>query len=178
LFERQPHLTEELVELRPVSEADFFALFAAASDPRIWEQHPEPRHREGVFRTFFADQLASRGGLLVLERRTGAVIGTTRFDGYDAMSSEIEIGWTFLVRRCWGGAHNGEMKALMLKHAFHFVQNVTLVVHSQNVRSQRAIEKIGGRRTGKRVDDYGRDMLVYRVRSSAWTGSPQTAPPR
>lgn len=163
-FDSQPHLVGTLVELRPLDSADFAALYAAASDPLIWKQHPDPtRFREDVFRAFFAGQLASGGGLLALDARTGDVIGTSRFHGYDADASEIEIGWTFLIRRCWGGAYNGEMKSLMLRHAFRYVHNVVFLVNPHNVRSRRAVEKIGGVPIGSRIDGYGRDSIAYRV---------------
>jgi RimJ/RimL family protein N-acetyltransferase len=129
--------------------------------------HPDPnRHRPDVFRAFFDEQLASGGGLVVLDRITGDVIGTSRFHGYEPEASEIEIGWTFLVRRCWGGAYNGELKSLMLSHAFRYVQNVVLIVGAGNIRSQRAVEKIGAVSTGSRIDDYGRESIAYRISSS------------
>ena len=53
-------------------------------------------------------------------------------------SREIEIGWTFLARSHWGGTYNGEMKQLMLRHAFKFVNSVIFLVGPQNLRSQRA----------------------------------------
>lgn len=164
MFDRQPHLAGQLVELRPLDAADFDALAAAASDPRIWDLHPDrDRHRLEVFRAFFDDQLASGGGLLVLDRESGEVIGTSRFHGYDPEASEIEIGWTFLVRRCWGGAYNGELKALMLAHAFRYVDNVVLLVRPANLRSRRAVEKIGGVPVGSRTDGYGRESIAYRI---------------
>jgi RimJ/RimL family protein N-acetyltransferase len=162
VFDAQPHLAGELVELRPLREADYAALFAVAADPLIWEQHPVAnRHTEEVFRDFFADQLASGGGLLVLDRRTGAVIGTTRFHGYDPRRSEVEIGWTFLARSHWGGAYNGELKSLMLDHAFRFVWNVVFILHPENIRSQRSVEKLGAVRTGERLDGSGNRSLAY-----------------
>lgn len=168
MFDRQPHLTGELVEVRPLEASDFGALSAAASDPLIWELHPDrDRHRPEVFRGFFDDQLASGGGLLVLDRATGEVIGTSRFHGYDPEASEIEIGWTFLIRRCWGGAYNGELKALMLGHAFRYVQSVVFHVRVGNLRSQRAVEKIGGVMTGSGIDGYGRESVVYRISAPA-----------
>ena len=115
MFDAQPHLIGDLVELRPLGEADFPALFAVAADPLIWEEHPEPnRHQGDAFRAFFDAHLASGGALLALDRRTGEVIGTSRFHGYDPERSEVEIGWTFLARSRWGGRYNGDMKALML----------------------------------------------------------------
>ena len=98
MFDAQPHLTGERLELRPLRADDFAALAAAASDPAIWEQHPADRHREDVFRAFFDEHLASGGALVVLDRSTGEVIGTSRYRGYDAGRSEVEIGYTFLAR--------------------------------------------------------------------------------
>jgi RimJ/RimL family protein N-acetyltransferase len=165
----QPHLIGALVELRPLRAADLLPVFAAASDPLIWEQHPVPdRYREGVFRPFFSEQLASGGGLVALDRRTRDVIGTSRFFRYDPQSSEVEIGFTFLVRRYWGGAYNGEMKSLMLTHAFRHVRNVMLLVDPQNTRSQRAVEKIGGIRVGTRINAYGDESVAYRITSAEW----------
>ncbi len=148
-FDLQPHLTGELLELRPLRADDWDALFAVASDPLIWEQHPEStRYREDVFRTFFKGALDCGGGFVVLDKAEGSIIGSTRFYGYDAEKSEIEIGWTFLARKYWGGRYNSEMKRLLLDHAFQFVDNVVFYVGENNIRSQKAMEKIGGIRAG------------------------------
>jgi len=163
MFDAQPRLAGELVELRPLRADDREDLYAAASDPLIWEQHPEKRNQPDVFNAYFADQLSSGGGLAVVDRAGSRVIGTTRFAGFDANASEVEIGWTFLARPYWGGGYNGEMKTLLLGHAFRFVDRVVFAVHEQNIRSQRAVEKIGGRRVGSRVDAAGRGMVVFAV---------------
>ena len=161
-FDRQPHLRGELVELKPLHAADYPALFAAASDPLIWEQHPaNDRYQEEVFKTFFADAIASGGGLLALDAKDGRVIGTSRFHGYDEANSEVEIGWTFLARSHWGGRYNGEMKQLMLDHAFKFVRNVVFIIGLDNMRSQKAVEKIGGVRIANRKDESGRESAAY-----------------
>jgi RimJ/RimL family protein N-acetyltransferase len=155
VFDPQPHLVGETVELRPLSAEDYDALRAAAADPLIWEQHPQDRHEEDVFRAYFDDQLASGGGLLILERATGEVIGSSRYHGWDAERSTVEIGWTFLVRRRWGGGTNREVKRLMLDHAFRSFDTVTFHAHRDNLRSQRAIEKLGAVRIGDALDGYG-----------------------
>src|SRR4051794_28109261 len=124
-FDAQPVLTGELVALRPLVPGDWDALYAVASDPLIWEQHPvSDRWREPVFRTFFDEALASGGALAALDCSDGRVIGSSRFHGFDPERREVEIGWTFLARSHWGGAYNGEMKRLMLDHAFRFVDGV------------------------------------------------------
>ena len=117
-----------------------------------------------MFRAFFEKHLASGGALAVIDRRDGRIIGTTRFHGFDAGRSEIEIGWTFLGRSHWGGAYNGEMKRLMIDHAFRYVRSVVLLIHPQNIRSQRAAEKLGAVRAGSRLDGAGRDSFVYELR--------------
>ena len=159
----QPTLRGDLVELRPLRDDDFDDLYAVASDPLIWEQHPErDRYREDVFRRFFREAMESGGAFLILDRSSGKVVGSTRYFGYDAQQSEIEIGWTFLARSHWGGRFNGEMKQLMLEHAFKFVKQVIFLVGPQNFRSRKAVEKIGAVERGTRVAN-GRESIVYEI---------------
>jgi RimJ/RimL family protein N-acetyltransferase len=168
-FELQPVLRGELVELRPLRAEDFGELYAAASDPLVWEQHPDrDRYKEDVFREFFRGALESGGAFAVVDSETGRVIGSTRFHAYDEGRSEIEIGWTFLARSHWGGRFNGEMKRLMLEHAFGFVESVVFLVGPDNIRSQRAVEKIGGVREGSRPNAAGRDSVVFRITAEAF----------
>jgi RimJ/RimL family protein N-acetyltransferase len=167
-FDLQPVLTGELLSLRPLREDDFQDLYAVASDPLIWAQHPSSdRHKTDVFKDFFREAMES-GGALIAHSTDGRVIGSSRFNGYDAVKSEIEIGWTFLARSCWGGTYNREMKELMLRHAFRFVDRVVFIVGPQNLRSQKALEKIGGLPAGWRPDSSGRECLVYEIRASAF----------
>ena len=166
-FELQPALNGQLVELKPLRPDDFDALHAVASDPLIWEQHPaSDRWKHDVFTAFFQEALDSGGAFLVIDRRSGEVIGSSRYFGYDEATSEIEVGWTFLARPYWGGAYNAEMKRLMLDHAFRFVKHVVFLIGPHNLRSQKAIEKIGAVRAGSRVVDKGGEpfeVLVYRI---------------
>ena len=167
LFDLQPILEGVLLGLRPLRPDDFHDLYEVASDPLIWEQHPNrDRYKEAVFKEFFREALESGGALIAIDSKDGRVIGSSRFHGYDSDRSEIEIGWTFLARSYWGGMYNREMKQLMLRHAFRFVNSVIFLVGPQNVRSQRAMEKIGGVRVGTRLDSSGQDSLVYQVTAS------------
>jgi RimJ/RimL family protein N-acetyltransferase len=167
-FELQPILKGELLRLRPPRPEDFHDLYAVASDPLIWEQHPiKDRYKEEVFKGFFREALDSGGTLIAIDSKDGQVIGSSRFHGYDRGKSEIEIGWSFLARTHWGGAYNGEMKKLMLRHAFQFVNSVIFLVGPQNLRSQRALEKIGGVRVGSRPDGGGRYSFVYQITASS-----------
>jgi RimJ/RimL family protein N-acetyltransferase len=166
-FDLQPTLKGSLLELRPLRASDFTELYAVAADPLIWEQHPaNNRWKEDVFKGFFQEALESGGALIAIDAKDGRVIGSSRFYGYDEQRSEIEIGWTFLARSHWGGDYNREMKELMLRHAFQFVDRVVFLIGPQNLRSQRAVEKIGGVRIGSRRDGSGRESLVYLITAS------------
>ena len=160
----QPSLSGELLHLRPLRADDFDALFRVAADPLIWEQHPQhDRYQEPTFRAFFDDAIASGGALVAIDRESGAIIGSSRFHGYDPIAGVVEIGWTFLARAYWGGRYNGEMKRLMLEHAFKWVNRVVFVIGPDNRRSQRAVEKIGAIRAGRVTDASGADRLLYEL---------------
>ena len=159
-FDLQPFLKGQLLELRPLQPGHFQQLYAVASDPLIWEQHPaKDRYKEDVFQAFFREALESGGALSAIDSGNGQVIGSSRFHGYDQHKSEVEIGWTFLARSHWGGSYNGEMKQLMLQHAFKFVASVIFVIGPQNFRSQKAVETIRGIRVGYRPDG----NFVYQI---------------
>ena len=169
-FELQPTLTSDILEVRPLHADDWEELSAVASDPLIWAQHPSSdRYKPEVFRKFFDEALESGSAFVVLDRKSGRMIGSSRFHCYDLERSEIEIGWTFLARSHWGGAYNGELKRLMLAHAFKFVDNVIFFIGSTNLRSQRALEKIGGERIGTKTDPNGRENFIYRITRSQMT---------
>lgn len=160
----QPILRGELLELRPIRTEDFAALFKAASDPLIWEQHPEhDRWTEPVFRRFFDGAIDCGGGFVAVDRKTGAIIGSSRYFGYDAERSVVEIGWSFLTRPYWGGKYNGEMKQLMLEHAFRFVERVIFVIGEENRRSRRAVEKIGAVLSADQEEVRGEKKVVYQL---------------
>jgi N-acetyltransferase len=143
-----------------------------AADPLIWEQHPErDRYQEATFRAFFDEALSSRGALVAIDRANGQIIGSSRYHGYDPVSSVIEIGWSFLARAYWGGRYNGEMKRLMLEHAFRSVRRVIFIIGLQNRRSQRAVEKIGGVRARTMTDAQGRERLVYELTPALYSRS-------
>jgi RimJ/RimL family protein N-acetyltransferase len=163
----QPTLEGELVTLRPLRAEDFQDLYAVASDPLIWEQHPaSDRYKPDVFAAFFREALASGGAFVAIDKADGRVVGSSRYYGYDPEKSEIEIGWTFLARSHWGGTYNGEMKRLMLRHAFTFVDHVVFLIGPENWRSRRAIEKIGAVLVASRVNSAGLECVVYQLTAS------------
>lgn len=141
----QPTLEGALIYLRPLAAADREALFVAASDSLIWELHPaKNRYLRAEFDQYFDAAIASKGALIVLDQVTGAALGCSRYYEWEADKREVAIGHTFLIRSCWGGSTNADMKRLMLDHAFQFADRVWFHVAATNVRSRRAMEKIGG----------------------------------
>jgi len=164
-LDRQPTLESPLLRLRPLHPQDFDDLCSIASDPLLWEQHPSTdRATRPGFERWFEAALASGGALVAIDRADEQIIGTSRFDRYDDAHREVEIGWTFVARRLWGGFHNGEMKRLMLQHAFRSVDTVLFRVHSLNLRSQRAVEKLGAVRVRTEADPHGRgENVVFRL---------------
>lgn len=142
----QPILEDELVKLRPLKADDFEDLFTVASDPLIWEQHPVKTRSTGEgFKRFFNESLDSEGAMLIIDKKTGTCIGSSRFKIIDTTSKVIEIGWTFLSRKYWGGTYNKAIKKLMINHALMGFKLVVLYVGRDNIRSQRAVRKIGGK---------------------------------
>jgi RimJ/RimL family protein N-acetyltransferase len=140
----QPTLSGESVLLRPIRAEDFDALHEVASDPLLWAQHPaQDRWREEAFRLYFDTWFLRGGGLLIAERTTGRTIGASCYSLEGRLPGEVEIGWTFLARDHWGGSTNREVKALMIRHALGSFERVVFRVAETNLRSRRALEKIG-----------------------------------
>ncbi|KPF71000.1 acetyltransferase [alpha proteobacterium AAP81b] len=185
MLDRQPTLADAHLHLRPLAPGDWPALFAVASDPAIWAQHPVPdRWQEPVFRRYFEEALASRGALIAIDRLTGAPIGASRYDHGRALPGEVEIGWTFLARDRWGGTWNHAMKRLMLTHAFAALDDsgapaitqAIFLIGETNTRSRRAMAAIGGVLTD-RVFTYtmsGVDVrhLVYAITREGFAAGP------
>ncbi|NCW44077.1 MAG: N-acetyltransferase [Gemmatimonadaceae bacterium] len=163
----QPTIRGALVLLEPLQAGEFEALYAVASDPLIWEQHPEhTRWQREVFTGFFQGAMQSGSALLIRDAVTGDVIGSSRFYEWDANAGEVAIGYTFLARSHWGGGVNGELKRLMLDHAMRYAQRVWFHVGTANHRSRRALAKIGAVFSHSCSADAtrgGRDVAYYVV---------------
>lgn len=177
VFDPQPVLRGQLLHLRPLRADDLEPLMAVAADPLIWAQHPaKERGTPEGFQRFFAESLATGGALVAMAADDGRLIGSSRYFDYNAELRSVEIGWTFLARECWGGAFNREMKALMLRHAFQYVEAVHFVVADENLRSQRAVEKIGGVRTGRREGSGRPPSVVFTLTRAVFDANPTLVP--
>lgn len=143
-FDLQPTLTGSMIQLRPLRKEDFAKLYQSASDPKVWKQHPENnRYEKTVFQKFFDGALKSGGAFAIVDLVTDEIIGSSRYYGLNTENRQITVGYTFLKTTHWGGKFNRELKTLMLSHAFKFVDLVTFEIGTKNLRSRKAIEKIG-----------------------------------
>lgn len=172
-FDRQPILESAEIRLQPLKETDFEVLYAVASDPLVWEQHPNKnRFQRDVFLTFFSGALNSGGAFLIVKKSTGEVMGSTRFYDADDKNRSVAIGYTFYGRRFWGGRYNPIAKTLMLNHAFKFVDNVYFHIGANNLRSQRAIEKLGAKKVEeKSIAYHGEENnlnFIYLIQRVDW----------
>ena len=167
-FDSQVVLVGDTIALRPVCANDFEPLYAAASDPKIWEQHPQPtRYQRDIFEnSFFKGALASGSAFVVIDKASDRIIGSSRYYEWDAQNAEIAIGFTFLACSHWGGATNAEMKKLMLRHAFQWVKVVWLHIGTDNWRSRKAAEKIGAiytHKEEKEINGVIRETAFYKI---------------
>lgn len=165
----QPTLTGKRIILRPLAPGDFDALFAAASDPLVWSLHPDPgRSTRAGFSSFFDGALESKACLVATDAARQSVIGCSRYHDYTP-GERIAIGYTFVARSHWGGAVNAEMKRLMLRHAFTDVREVRLIVAERNLRSRRAVEKLGAELAGaESAPRWGQIHVIYRLTPERW----------
>jgi len=172
-FDIQVVLKNDTFILLPLEEDYFEALYAVASDPKIWEQHPnKDRWQREVFRTFFNGALQSNGAYKIVEKSTGKAIGSTRFYDYKKQENTIHIGYTFYAREYWGRGINLSVKTLMLDYIFQFVDSVQFHIGAGNVRSQIAIGRLGAEKIGEvEIAYFGEASklnFVYEITKQKW----------
>lgn len=144
----QPTLENENLLLLPLEPTDFEALYKIASDPLIWEQHPNKnRYKKEVFQNFFDGAIASKGAFKIIDKSENKIIGSTRYYDLDSTNNSVLIGYTFYGRAYWGSQYNPQIKHLMLAHAFQYVEKVLFHIGAFNIRSQKAIERLGAIKT-------------------------------
>jgi RimJ/RimL family protein N-acetyltransferase len=175
-FELQPSIENPWIRLEPLRAGDFEALYSVAADPLIWEQHPNRnRCRRDVFAVYFEGAIESGGALRVIDNSSGALIGSSRYYDLDEAERSVAIGYTFIARKYWGGQANRALKTLMLEHAFRFVDRVIFHVGAANLRSRKAMEKLGGILVGEVTMSYHGEQshpnVIYKIDAADWAGS-------
>lgn len=169
----QPTLSNDFVKIAPLSILDFESLFNIASDPLIWEQHPNPdRYKKPVFETYFKGAIESKSAFLVRNKQTDEIIGCSRFYDLDKKNNTIAIGYTFISRNHWGGSFNKALKSIMLNHAFQFVDSVHFHIGANNIRSQTSIQRLGAKKIDEvEISYYGEAAklnFVYQISKEDW----------
>ena len=165
----QTILENDFVQLISLEESDFESLYSVASDPEIWEQHPnKDRYKREIFQNFFQGAIESKGAFKIIDKNTGEIAGSTRFYDYNPDDNSIFIGYTFYATKFWGSKLNPQVKKLMLDHIFQFVNKVYFHVGKNNIHSQKAMEKLGAKKIDEVIVAYAyepeRLNVVYEIR--------------
>jgi len=169
MFDLQPTtLSDNLIKLLPLKKDDFENLFQVASDPLIWEQHPtRNRYQRDVFQNYFNGAVESNGAFVVHDAQTNEIAGSSRYYEFDEVNRTIKIGYTFIARKYWGKGYNAALKSLMMNYAFQFVDSIIFEVGAKNIRSQKAMERIGGIKIGEADVAYSGEQanknFIYRI---------------
>ncbi len=172
-FSVQPVLENEEFQLIPLQQGDFESLYEVASDPKVWEQHPnKDRYKREVFENFFTGAMESKGAFKIMEKATGDVLGSSRYYNFDEEDNHIFIGYTFYGTKSWGKGINPQVKKLMLDYIFQFVDKVHFHIGKENFRSQTALERLGGQKIAEEEVAYfaepTRTNFVYEIKKQDW----------
>ncbi|UFH34679.1 GNAT family N-acetyltransferase [Flavobacterium acetivorans] len=172
-FNIQPILETEKVILYPLQEEDFEVLYTTASDPKIWEQHPnKDRWRKDIFKTFFDGAIQSKGAFKIVNKVTESVIGSTRIYDYNEQENCIFIGYTFYTVAYWGKGLNRLVKTTMLDYLFQFVSKVYFHIGADNIRSQIAISRLGAEKVAEKEVTYFGEApklnFMYEISKEKW----------
>jgi RimJ/RimL family protein N-acetyltransferase len=172
-FSVQPVLESEEFQLIPLQQGDFESLYEVASDPKVWEQHPnKDRYQREVFENFFRGAIESKGAFKIVEKATGDVLGSSRYYNFDENDNHIFIGYTFYGTKSWGKGINPKVKKLMLDYILQYVDKVHFHIGKENFRSQKALEKLGGIKIAEEEVAYfaepTRTNFVYEIKKEDW----------
>jgi len=161
-FDLQPVLQGEHLLLRPLRADDREPLWQVAKDPELWALHPDKTRCEPAgFERFFASALKSGSALVVIDAASSRIIGSARYYDWDPAAREVAIGYTFIAREFWGGATNRELKRLMIGHAGRWADRVWFHVGKHNLRSRRAMEKIGAQAIHEGLRPQNGEMIEF-----------------
>lgn len=164
----QPILENDILYIRPLRHDDLEDLYAVASDPLLWQQHPEPlRYQREIFEKFFKKAMDSKGALVLIDKKTQKLIGCSRYYEYKEQDNSIAIGYTFIARAYWGTGYNLSIKKLMLDHILQSIDTVYFHIGINNIRSQKAITRLGARKLD-RSDPHHENHLIYIIDKELW----------
>ena len=173
LLNTQPTLENDNIRLLPLGEDDFEALYEVASDPKIWEQHPNKnRWQREAFQNYFQGAIESKGALKIIDKTTGNIAGSTRIYDYNEQNNSVLIGYTFIATEYWGKGINPTVKAMLIEYLFQHVLEVIFHIGGNNKRSQIAITRVGAEKIGEQeVAYFGEPSVlnyIYSIKKENW----------
>lgn len=166
----------ERVKLAPLTLEHVQPLFDCSRDPAIWAAYPIRIERVEEMEQFVRKALDGRDRgeqypYAVYDKALDAYVGSTRFLRIAKEHRNLNIGSTWYSSEVWRTRVNTETKYLLLRHAFEQAEviRVEIVTSTDNLRSQRAIERLGAVREGLlRKKYYGLDYFVYAIVNEEW----------
>ncbi|MBP2548983.1 RimJ/RimL family protein N-acetyltransferase [Neorhizobium galegae] len=171
-FDPQPSLQGPSIAIRPLRHDDWDGLFAAAGHPAVWAGHPaSDRYTREKFEPYFGLLLESGGTVAVIDRAKQAIIGCSRYYLAPDRQDSLSIGYTFINHEYWGGRTNFELKRLMLDHAFEHYDEVWFHIAPTNIRSQKAVAKLGAENmyeTVLNLSGVPAPAFCFRLGRNAW----------
>ena len=169
------------VDLQPLDLDDLPALYEVAADKALWKHIPTDCSRPDRFMESYTKSIQDRDAgiqypFLILGRDARQIIGSTRLFDLHPQDRKLEIGWTWIAQAYWGTDVNLECKSLLLTFCFETLgaRRVQLKTDELNIRSRKAIEKIGARFEGIlrkdriKEDGLSRNAAYYSIIDEEW----------
>lgn len=174
-------LENEVVKLKPLELSDIQGILEAGSYPEIWSHMPTTIEKREDVNNFVENALLTRSGktefpFVIVDKQSGNIIGSTRYMDIGVKHQRLEIGYTWLTPAYWRTAINTHCKYLLLLYCFEYLhlQRVQIKTDHENIRSQRAIERIGATKEGIlrnhmiRKDGSIRHTVMYSITIEEW----------
>ncbi|QDQ00417.1 GNAT family N-acetyltransferase [Lysinibacillus fusiformis] len=174
-------LENEIVVLKPITKEDVLELFTAGSYPEIWAYLSTTFEQKSDVHNFVDKALTAKMQkkefpFAIVDKITGKIIGSTRFMDIDEKHKRLEIGNTWITPTFWQTAANTNCKYLLLQYCFDILglQRVQIKTDQENLRSQKAIERIGATKEGVlrnhmiRKDGTSRHTVMYSITLEEW----------
>ena len=176
-------LEGERVKLLPLEESHKTALVEAAADGKLWElwytSVPSAETADQYIERAISQKQADKEyPFAVVDKESGAIIGSTRYYGIQPEHRRLEIGYTWYAKSHQRTGINAECKYLMLKYAFEVLDCIAVqfMTNWHNLRSRKAIERLGARQDGVlrnhrlNADGSVRDTVVYSITNQEGAG--------
>jgi len=174
-------LENEVVFLKPLAQEDRQGIFEAGSYPEIWSYMSTEIEKMDDVNKFVDKALLTKREktefpFVIVDKKSGQIIGSTRFMDIDETHKRLEIGTSWISPAFWRTAINTNCKYLLLQYCFEVLnlQRVQIKTDHENIRSQRAIERLGATKEGVlrnhmvRKDGTTRHTVMYSITLQEW----------